>query len=99
MLEMVPVVGAVKPRRRGGGQAGDIPTARTWLPSENVEVTERADGLHEIKRLSDGPSPHLHLLRAKIKDAGNKWENKWRNKCYDDSGHQQPPVPSVSMRH
>jgi membrane protein implicated in regulation of membrane protease activity len=37
-------------------RAGDIPTACTWLPSENVEVTERADGLHEIRRLSDGQS-------------------------------------------
>ena len=37
-------------------RAEDIPTACTWLPSEKVEVTERADGLHEIKRLSDGRS-------------------------------------------
>ena len=37
-------------------QAGDIPTVCTWLPTEEVEVTERADGLHEIKRLSDGQS-------------------------------------------
>ncbi len=37
-------------------QVGDIPTVYTWLPTENVEVVERAGGLYEIKRLSDGRS-------------------------------------------
>ena len=37
-------------------QVGDIPTACTWLQTENVEITERGIGLYEIKRLSDGQS-------------------------------------------
>ncbi len=37
-------------------QVGDIPAVCTWLPAEYVEVVERAGGLHEIKRLSDGRS-------------------------------------------
>ena len=37
-------------------QVGDIPTACTWLPTENVEIPERGMCLYEIKRLSDGQS-------------------------------------------
>ena len=37
-------------------QVEDIPTVCTWLPTENVDVVERADGLHEIKRRSTGQS-------------------------------------------
>ncbi len=43
-------------------QAGDIPTACTWLPSDNVEVVERDGGLYEIERLSDGQSVLVSLI-------------------------------------